>query len=117
MAKKKIPFTARMHPELQRVLQMREAPVPNVPYADTPFRLERFIALILRRSGRALTLADVCAIAQVLRLEPRWLTLFQNEITDIALYAALRTMQSQGRVLVTIETAPAYRMLFSLARP
>ncbi len=112
--KQKIP---QQHPELERVLRIREAPVPNVPYADTPFRLQRLIATILRRAGRALTLAEVCTLATVMRMEPHWLEILQSDVTEIALYTALRTMQAQKHVCVTTETVPVYRMLFSLARP
>ncbi|MBP9669450.1 MAG: hypothetical protein KBE09_04135 [Candidatus Pacebacteria bacterium] len=82
-----------------------------------PFRLQRFILLILRRSGRALTLAEICTVATIMRMEPRWLALLQSDVTEVAIYAALRTMQAERHICVTTETAPEYRMLFSLAHP
>ncbi len=105
------------HPELERVLRIREALVPSVPYADTPFLMKRFVTTILRRSGRALTLAELCTVATIMRMEPRWLELLHNDVTEIALYTALRTMQASGSVVVTVQNVPTYRMLFSLTKP
>ena len=117
MAQKRNRKVPQQHPELERALRIREAPAPSVPYADTPFRMKQFVTTILRRTGRALTLTEICTVATIMRMEPRWLELLQSDVTEIALYTALRTMQAQKDVCVTTETAPEYRMLFSLARP
>jgi len=102
-------------PELARVLSMKAAYTPNIPYTDTPAVVERLITTILRRVHSGMTEREIYLAGLVLRLEKRWLAALQADVTELAMYSILRAMESKGRVCSHIPKTGRYRVIYSLA--
>lgn len=107
--------TKKPYPGLTRVHSVKEKPGPDIPYKDRPAVLARLIVTVLRRSP-ALTERELYLAARVLQREERWQRVMEVEITDLAIYCALRTMEGAGVVRSFRPPEGRPRTLYVLAR-